>query len=83
MIAAIALQHGRELVTGNMAHCRRIQPLSSPLALVDWRQTPVRWLAQERTLAFRLRFPPFARGEIEFIDVRDCDGLGTSADARV
>lgn len=37
MIAAIALQHGLELVTGNMAHYQRIQHLGYPLTLVNWR----------------------------------------------
>jgi predicted nucleic acid-binding protein len=37
MIAAIALMHGPELVTGNTAHYQRIQQLGYPLALVNWR----------------------------------------------
>lgn len=37
MIAAIALQHGLELVTGNTAHFRRIQQLGYPLILSNWR----------------------------------------------
>jgi predicted nucleic acid-binding protein len=37
MIAAIALQHGLELVTGNTAHYQRIQQLGYPLTLVNWR----------------------------------------------
>jgi predicted nucleic acid-binding protein len=37
MIAAIALQHGFELVTGNTGHFQRIQQLGYPLVLVDWR----------------------------------------------
>jgi tRNA(fMet)-specific endonuclease VapC len=37
MIAAIALVHGLELVTGNTAHYRRIQNLGYPLTLIDWR----------------------------------------------
>jgi predicted nucleic acid-binding protein len=37
MIAAIALQHGLELVTGNTAHFQRIQQLGYPLTLVNWR----------------------------------------------
>ena len=37
MIAAIALQNGLELVTGNTAHYQRIQQLGYPLTLVDWR----------------------------------------------
>jgi predicted nucleic acid-binding protein len=37
MIAAIALQHGLELVTGNTAHYQRLQPLGYPLTLVNWR----------------------------------------------
>jgi tRNA(fMet)-specific endonuclease VapC len=36
-IAAIAVQHGLELVTGNTAHFHRIQQLGYPLTLVDWR----------------------------------------------
>jgi tRNA(fMet)-specific endonuclease VapC len=37
MIAAIALDHGLELVTGNTAHYQRIQQLGYPLTLVNWR----------------------------------------------
>jgi tRNA(fMet)-specific endonuclease VapC len=37
MIAAIALRHGLELVTGNIKHYQRIQRLGYPLALVNWR----------------------------------------------
>ena len=37
MIAAIALQNGLELVTGNTAHYQRIQQIGSPLVLHDWR----------------------------------------------
>jgi tRNA(fMet)-specific endonuclease VapC len=37
MIAAIALQSGLELVTGNTAHYQRIQQLGYHLVLVDWR----------------------------------------------
>jgi tRNA(fMet)-specific endonuclease VapC len=37
MIAAIALLHGLELVTGNTAHYQRIQNLGYPLILVNWR----------------------------------------------
>jgi predicted nucleic acid-binding protein len=37
MIAAIALQHGLELVTGHTAHYQRIQRLGYPLVLHDWR----------------------------------------------
>jgi predicted nucleic acid-binding protein len=37
MIAAIALQHGLELITGNTAHYQRIQQLGYPLTLVNWR----------------------------------------------
>jgi predicted nucleic acid-binding protein len=37
MIAAIALGHGLELVTGNTAHYQRIQQLGYPLTLVNWR----------------------------------------------
>lgn len=39
MIAAIALQHGLSLVTGNQAHFRRITSLGYPLKLENWRQT--------------------------------------------
>jgi tRNA(fMet)-specific endonuclease VapC len=38
MIAAIALTHRLELVTGNVAHYQRIQQLGYPLVLVNWRQ---------------------------------------------
>ena len=37
MIAAIALEHGLELVTGNIAHYQRVQQLGYPLTLVNWR----------------------------------------------
>jgi tRNA(fMet)-specific endonuclease VapC len=37
MIAAIALEHGLELVTGNTAHFQRVQQLGYPLILVNWR----------------------------------------------
>jgi tRNA(fMet)-specific endonuclease VapC len=37
MIAAIALQHGLELVTGNTAHFQRVQQLGYPLTLANWR----------------------------------------------
>jgi predicted nucleic acid-binding protein len=37
MIAAVALHHGLELVTGNTAHYQRIQQLGYPLTLDNWR----------------------------------------------
>lgn len=37
MIAAIALQHGLVLVTGNLAHYQRIQGLGYTLKLESWR----------------------------------------------
>ncbi len=37
MIAAVALQHGFVLVTGNQAHYQRIQALGYPLKLDNWR----------------------------------------------
>jgi tRNA(fMet)-specific endonuclease VapC len=37
MIAAIAVTQGLELVTGNIAHYQRIQQLSYPLTIVNWR----------------------------------------------
>lgn len=37
MIAAIALEHGLDLVTGNTAHFQRVQQLGYPLTLVNWR----------------------------------------------
>jgi tRNA(fMet)-specific endonuclease VapC len=37
MIAAIALRHGLELVTGNTAHFQRVQQLGYPLTLANWR----------------------------------------------
>ncbi|HEY7331290.1 MAG TPA: type II toxin-antitoxin system VapC family toxin [Gemmataceae bacterium] len=37
MIAAMALGHNLELVTGNTAHYQRIQQLGYPLTLVNWR----------------------------------------------
>ena len=37
MIAAIALEHGLELVTGNTSHFQRVQQLGYRLVLADWR----------------------------------------------
>jgi tRNA(fMet)-specific endonuclease VapC len=37
MIAAIALEHSLELVTGNTAHFQRVQQLGYPLTLANWR----------------------------------------------
>jgi tRNA(fMet)-specific endonuclease VapC len=37
MIAALAITHGLELVTGNTSHYQRLQPLGYPLALINWR----------------------------------------------
>lgn len=37
MIAAIAIHHGLDLVTGNTKHYQRIRQLGYPLTLVDWR----------------------------------------------
>jgi tRNA(fMet)-specific endonuclease VapC len=37
IIAAIALDHRLELVTGNTAHFQRIQQLGYPLILANWR----------------------------------------------
>jgi tRNA(fMet)-specific endonuclease VapC len=37
IIAAIAIDQGLELVTGNTAHFQRIQQLGYPLTLVNWR----------------------------------------------
>jgi tRNA(fMet)-specific endonuclease VapC len=37
MIAAIALTHGLDLVTGNTAHFQYVQSLGYPLTLVNWR----------------------------------------------
>jgi tRNA(fMet)-specific endonuclease VapC len=37
MIAAIALEHGLELATGNTSHFQRVQQLGYPLTLVNWR----------------------------------------------
>jgi predicted nucleic acid-binding protein len=37
MIAAVALLHGLELVTGNTSHYQRILQIGHPLALHDWR----------------------------------------------
>lgn len=38
MIAAIAIEQGLELVTGNTSHFHRVQQLGYPLTLVNWRQ---------------------------------------------
>lgn len=37
MIAAVAIEHGLELVTGNITHYQRIQQLGHALAIVNWR----------------------------------------------
>jgi tRNA(fMet)-specific endonuclease VapC len=37
IIAAIAINQGLELVTGNTAHYQRIQQFGYPLTLVNWR----------------------------------------------
>jgi len=37
IIAAIALEHGLELVTGNTAHFQRVQQLGYPLVLANGR----------------------------------------------
>jgi tRNA(fMet)-specific endonuclease VapC len=37
MIAALALTHGLEPVTGNTTHFQRVQGLGFPLILVNWR----------------------------------------------
>lgn len=37
MIAAVALEHGLTVVTGNVAHYQHIQRLGYPLTLDDWR----------------------------------------------
>jgi tRNA(fMet)-specific endonuclease VapC len=37
MIAAIAIEHGLELVTGNTAHFQRVQQAGYPLTLQNWR----------------------------------------------
>jgi predicted nucleic acid-binding protein len=37
VIAAIALNNGLELVTGNLAHYERVQALGYPLVLGNWR----------------------------------------------
>jgi tRNA(fMet)-specific endonuclease VapC len=37
MIAAVAITHSLELVTGNTAHYQRLHQLGYPLTLVNWR----------------------------------------------
>ena len=37
MIAAVAIEHVLELVTGNTADFQRVQQLGYPLTLVNWR----------------------------------------------
>jgi tRNA(fMet)-specific endonuclease VapC len=37
MIAAVAIRHGLELVTGNTSHYQRLHPLGYRLPLVNWR----------------------------------------------
>ncbi len=37
MIAAVALEHGLDLITGNTNHYQRIQNLGYPLTLNNWR----------------------------------------------
>jgi tRNA(fMet)-specific endonuclease VapC len=50
MIAAIAIDQGLELVTGNTAHYQRIQTLGYPLRLVSWR---IGAKAHHRSAGFR------------------------------
>jgi tRNA(fMet)-specific endonuclease VapC len=38
MIAAIAIENGLELVTGNTSDFQRVQQFGYPLTLVNWRQ---------------------------------------------
>lgn len=38
MVAAVAITHGLELVTGNTSHYQRLYPLGYPLILINWRQ---------------------------------------------
>jgi predicted nucleic acid-binding protein len=38
MIAALAITHSLELVTGNTSHYNRVQQLGYPLVLLNWRQ---------------------------------------------
>jgi tRNA(fMet)-specific endonuclease VapC len=37
IVAAIAIAHGLELVTGSTSHYHRLPPLGYPLTLVNWR----------------------------------------------
>ena len=37
LIAALAITHGLDLVTGNTSHYQRIQSLGYPLTLINWR----------------------------------------------
>jgi tRNA(fMet)-specific endonuclease VapC len=37
MIAALAIEHSLDLITGNTAHFQRIQQLGYPLSLANWR----------------------------------------------
>jgi tRNA(fMet)-specific endonuclease VapC len=37
LIAALAIRHGLDLVTGNDGHLQRLPPLGYPLTLVNWR----------------------------------------------
>jgi predicted nucleic acid-binding protein len=37
MIAALALQHGLSLATGNLSHYQRVQALNYQLKLENWR----------------------------------------------
>ncbi len=39
MIAATAIEHSLELVTGNISHFTRIQDLGYPLELANWRSS--------------------------------------------
>ena len=39
MIAAIALHHDLTLITGNMAHYRRIESIGYPIKLENWRES--------------------------------------------
>jgi len=75
MIAAIALVHGLELVTGNTAHYQRIQQLGYPLTLVNWRipqrrpKSPVRQ-ATHAFLAFLADVGRERKGATHFLAPR-------------
>jgi tRNA(fMet)-specific endonuclease VapC len=59
MVAAVAITHGLELVTGNTTHYQRIQQLGYPLTLANWRirrPARIKQLSKGNVILFHLRY---------------------------